>query len=94
MTDDEAETIVADALALAQQRLRERPNFPIFQSIVNQLEYLRGAIRQKPRDLPKLRTIMIGHYGAREFEESDPLFSKKLIDSQWIASRLGDGLRP
>ena len=94
MTDDEAEAVVVDALGLARARLKEQPEYPMFQSIVEQLQYLSVAVRQRPRDLPKLCTIIVGHYGARELEETDPLFSKKLMDAQWIASRLGGGLRP
>ena len=44
-------------------------------------------------DPPKLRSIIIGHYGAREFEESDPELARALMDAQVIASTLAKGLK-
>ena len=94
MKDSEAGIVVSDALELARQRLQSAPNYEIFISIVRQLEALQQIVSEKPRDLKMLRSINVGHYGVREFAESDPAFSEKLVNAQWIASQLGQGLRP
>ncbi|WP_410174549.1 immunity protein Tsi6 family protein [Pandoraea sputorum] len=71
------------------------PSFGIYASCVAQLEYLLAVVSQRtPMDHPKLRTIMVGHYGMREFEESDPDFSEALKNAQLIASNMADGLKP
>jgi len=85
---------VAAALELARRRLADAPSFAIYSSCVAQLEYLCSALSQKsPVDLAKLRSIMVGHYGAREFEEADPEFARALMDAQAIASKMARGLK-
>jgi len=90
----EALTVVRTALELARHRQAEVPSFPIYASCVAQLEYLLAVISHElPIDRVKLRTIIIGHYGAREFEGSDPEFADALMKSQWFASQMADGLK-
>jgi hypothetical protein len=89
-----AKTVVAEALDLAKIRLNEMPSFPIYASCVAQLEYLLSVINgELPIDRQKLRTIIIGHYGLREFDDTDPVFAKVLKDAQLIASNMADGLK-
>lgn len=89
-----AKKIVSEVLDLANVRLNETPSFPIYASCVKQLEYLHATINGAiPIDRKKLRTIMIGNYGMREFEETDPVFAKALKDAQLIASNMADGLK-
>jgi len=91
---DDAKKTVVDALELARKRVEECPTFGIYISCVSQLEYLLDVLDgRQPIDRPKLRTIMIGHYGMREFEETDPQFSRALIESQFVASKMGNGLK-
>lgn len=90
----DAKTVVSEALDLAKVRLSEAPSFAIYASCVAQLEYLLSVLKgDLPIDRPKLRTIIIGHYGLREFDETDPEFSKVLKDAQLIASNMADGLK-
>jgi len=90
----DAKKVVNEALGLARVRLNEAPSFPIYISCVAQLEYLLSVLNgESPIDRPKLRTIMIGHYGLREFEETDPDFSTVLKDAQLIASKMANGLK-
>lgn len=90
----DAKSVVSDALSLARIRLNEIPSFSIYISCVAQLEYLLSMLNGEiPVDRSKLRTIMIGHYGLREFEETDPEFATALKDAQLIASRMADGLK-
>lgn len=90
----DAKNVVTDALSLAKNRLSKMPSFPIYISCVAQLEYLLSVLNGEiPIDRPKLRTIIIGHFGLREFEETDPEFSTALKDAQLIASKMADGLK-
>lgn len=90
----DAKYIVGNALVLAKVRLSEMPSFSIYVSCVAQLEYLLSVLNGEISvDRPKLRTIMLGHYGLREFEETDPELATALKDAQLIASRMADGLK-
>jgi hypothetical protein len=90
----DSKCVVNDALVLAKNRLREIPSFSIYMSCIAQLEYLLSVLNGEVTvDRPKLRTIMLGHYGLREFEETDPDFATALKNAQLIASRMADGLK-
>jgi hypothetical protein len=88
-----AQATIAKALNLARERLKAAPTFDIYQSIVSQLEYLDALLNGSETDRSKLKKIIIGHYGVREFEESDPEFADALTDAQAIASRMAKGLK-
>ncbi|TWB24789.1 hypothetical protein FBZ89_101415 [Nitrospirillum amazonense] len=80
------------ALNLARQRLSEMPAFEIFASAVAQLEYLLSVLQGNP-DRTRLKNIIVGHYGAREFAESDPEFAQALMSAQNIATKISKGLK-
>lgn len=84
---------VTNALALAKSRAEEVPSFAIYQSIIDQLEYLDAVLAGRESDRSRLREIVIGHYGAREFEESDPELARALKDAQLVASKMSRGLK-
>lgn len=83
---------VTNALNLATARVAAVPSFSIFQSIATQLEYVADVLRRVETDRGRLRDVMVGHYGAREFEESDPEFARALKDVQLIATKMSKGL--
>jgi hypothetical protein len=85
--------IVNSALDIARARLMEVPSFPLYSSIVAQLEYLSAVVNGREKDRSRLKEIVIGHYGAHEFEESDPEFAQALKDAQLIASKMAKGLK-
>lgn len=84
---------VNGALDIARARLAEVPSFSLYSSIVAQLEYLAAVVGGVEKDRSRLKEIVIGHYGAREFEESDPEFARALKDAQLIASKMAKGLK-
>lgn len=88
-----AQETIKKALKLARERLKVAPNFDIYQSIVSQLEYLEALVDGTETDRSKLNKIIVGHYGVREFEESDPEFADTLTDVQAIASKMARGLK-
>ena len=67
---------------------------PMFNSIVLQLEFLLDQLERRPRDLPRLRQVNVGLYAVRELTETDPVFAEQLTAAQFIADRLGAGLKP
>jgi len=88
-----AQETINKALKLARERLKAAPTFDIYQSIVAQLEYLEGLLNGGETDRSKLKKIIVGHYGVREFEESDPKFADALTEAQAIASKMAKGLK-
>lgn len=84
---------VENALALARIRLSAAPNFELFASSVAQLEYLLSVLQGKEPDRSRLKTIIVGHFAVREFEESDPELAELLIAAQGIASKMATGLK-
>lgn len=90
----DATAVVCDGLELVKLRQATSPTFAIYASCAAQLEYLLDVLDGRlPRDLPKLRRILIGHYGVREFMESDPELARSLINAQTIASTMAQGLK-
>jgi hypothetical protein len=84
---------VNNALVLARERYSAAPTFEIFASIVAQLEYMARVLSGNEQDKSRMKTIMLGHYAVREFEESDPEFANALIQVQTIASKMAKGLK-
>lgn len=91
---------VEKALALAKKRYAEvknlNPNSPLLQmydSIVQQLLFLRDLIEGKEKDKTKLWKITFGMYAAKEFDNSDELFFERLSDAWFIVDQIRRGLK-
>ncbi|MGG7522481.1 immunity protein Tsi6 family protein [bacterium BS0013] len=88
------------ALILAQRRyadLKGRdPQSPLLQmydSIVQQLSFLRDLIEGKEKDKAKLWKMTFGMYAAKEFDNSDELFFERLSDAWFIVDQIRRGLK-
>lgn len=81
------------AIDIAKARMVEVPEYPLYASIVTQLEYVASILRGDEKDRSKLKNVVVGHYGARELEETDPELSTVLKDAQLIASKMAKGLK-
>jgi len=79
--------------SIAKVRLDSMPNYNIYRSICAQLDYLYGIASGVEKDRSKLRDIIVGIYGVREFEESDSELSVALRDAQYIADKIAKGLK-
>ena len=66
---------------------------PMYNSIVQQLIYLRKVITGEEKDKAKLWQLTFGIYATREFEATDPLFEDRLGDAFYIASQIRRGLK-
>jgi GTP1/Obg family GTP-binding protein len=84
---------VNKALEIARQRQRTATSFEMFSSIVAQLEYMERILSCEETDRSKMKEIIVGHYAARELEDSDPELANALFDVQAIASKMARGLK-
>lgn len=80
--------IVRKGISLTEKRLKDIPDFDIYQSIIKQLQYLLSIIDGSELDRSKLDKIIVGHFAVREFEESDPELAVILKKCQSIAFKL------
>jgi len=85
--------IINEAIKKSKERLKAAPDFPIFQSIDAQLEYMENLISGKINDRSKLHQINVGLYAVKELESSDPEFANVLKKIQYIADRMAKGLK-
>ncbi|MEM0704567.1 immunity protein Tsi6 family protein [Enterobacter quasihormaechei] len=100
MNDMTALHYVDKALTLAKMRYAElknlNPHAPLLQmydSIVQQLLFLRDLIEGKEKDKAKLWKMTFGMYAAKEFDNSDELFFERLSDAWFIADQIRRGLK-
>ena len=91
---------VEKALTLAEKRYAEvkhlNPHSPLLQmydSIVQQLIFLRDLIEGKEKDKAKLWKMTFGMYAAKEFDNSDELFFERLSDAWFIVDQIRRGLK-
>ena len=91
---------VERALALAQKRYAEvrncnlhSPVLQMYDSIVQQLLFLRDLIEGKEKDRAKLWDMTFGMYAGKEFDHSDELFFERLSDAWFIVDQIRRGLK-
>jgi len=91
---------VEKALTLAKKRCAEvknlnsnSPLLQIYDSIVQQLLFLRDLIEGKEKDKAKLWKMTFGMYAAKEFDNSDELFFERLSDAWFIVDQIRRGLK-
>ena len=88
------------APSLAQKRYADvknrDPQSPLLQmydSIVQQLLFLRDLIEGKEKDRAKLWDMTFGMYAGKEFDHSDELFFERLSDAWFIVDQIRRGLK-
>lgn len=91
---------VDKALILAKKRYDEvknlNPHAPLLQmydSIVQQLLFLRDLIEGKEKDKAKLWKMTFGMYAVKEFDNCDELFFERLSDAWFIVDQIRRGLK-
>lgn len=67
------------------------PNFQPLESVILQLQYLKGILNGTIQDRSRLKEIIIGIYAAREFEERNMDFANRLYDVEMIVDQLKSG---
>jgi hypothetical protein len=87
--------VARKALELCNDRIKNNPSIAvpgILESIRVQLEWLVSFFEGRNSDRAKLRTLMFGHYAARELDERDEVFIQALNKANYVASRTAAGL--
>jgi len=87
----DADKLLIDAESLIGNRLLAAPDSTIFQSIKQQIEYIKNIRAGKEGDRSRLSSVNVGLYGVREFEESDPELAYLLKRIQYIADEMRQG---
>ncbi|HCD4843650.1 TPA: type IV secretion protein Rhs, partial [Enterobacter hormaechei] len=100
MNEMTALNYVDKALILAKKRYAEvknlNPHAPLLQmydSIVQQLLFLRDLIEGKEKDKAKLWKMTFGMYAVKEFDNCDELFFERLSDAWFIVDQIRRGLK-
>lgn len=89
----DAKALFKIALFETEERLKIFPSFPLLISIKNQLIYLIKLVDGIDTDRTLLSTIILGHYAASEFEDSDPNYARLLQKCQFEVEVLRTGVR-
>lgn len=85
--------LIKEAIAETDERLKITPDYLILVGIKNQLIYLLNVLEGIESNRSMLSKIILGIYAIREFEESDPYYSKLLQRCQNEAEVLRTGVR-
>lgn len=100
MNNNTALDYIDRALRLAKKRHLHilqvkggEPLEPMYNSIVQQLIYLKNIIIGKEKDKSKLKELTMGLYAAKEFESSDPVFADRIFSASFIAHQMRKGLK-
>ncbi|AGB83053.1 hypothetical protein D781_2802 [Serratia sp. FGI94] len=81
------------ALAAVKERQKKLPNFPLYISSQNQIEYIKAILEGKEKDKSELHSLALGSYASKEFETTDPELSQHLSNVNYIASQMASGLK-
>lgn len=66
---------------------------PMYNSIVQQLLYLRKVITGEEKDKSRIHKMTMGIYAAKEFDVTDPVFAERIGCACYIADQIGRGLK-
>ncbi|EFE95096.1 immunity protein Tsi6 family protein [Serratia odorifera] len=81
------------ALAVVKERQNTLPSFPLYQSALNQIQYIKDILEGNNNDKSKLHTITLGAYASKEFATTDPELAQHLSNVNYIASQMASGLK-
>ncbi|KJQ38923.1 immunity protein Tsi6 family protein [Enterobacter bugandensis] len=90
---DKALTLALKRYADVKNRDSHAPILQMYDSIVQQLIFLRDLIEGKGKDKAKLWEMTFGMYAAKEFDNSDELLFERLSDAWFIVEQIRRGLK-
>lgn len=90
---DRAFTLAQKRYADVENRDPQSPLLQMYDSIVQQLLFLRDLIEGKEKDRAKLWDMTFGMYAGKEFDHSDELFFERLSDAWFIVDQIRRGLK-
>ena len=90
---DRALTLAQKRYADVKNRDPQSPLLQMYDSIVQQLLFLRDLIEGKEKDKAKLWKMTFGMYAVKEFDNCDELFFERLSDAWFIVDQIRRGLK-
>jgi len=84
---------INDALNVTNQRLIQKPNFPLYIMAKNQLEYVKAILIGAETDKSVLHSMNLGSLASKEFDTTDPELAQHLSHANYITSQLAAGLK-
>ncbi|MCE4054859.1 immunity protein Tsi6 family protein [Pseudomonas sp. Au-Pse12] len=81
------------ALALVAKRAQALPGYEVFESLEQQLKYVRAVLLDRSLDRSGLHRISIGSIAVKEFDETDPELARALKEAHYVAVQTGRGLK-
>ncbi len=84
---------VEKAIQLTMERRNGCPQFPVYDSLLRRLEYVKAVFEGVEKDKSKLHHLSIGAIASKEFEETDPELAKALGDAHYVAIQSARGLK-
>lgn len=90
---DRALTLAQKRYADVKNRDPQSPLLQMYDSIVQQLFFLRDLIEGKEKDRAKLWDMTFGMYAGKEFDHSDELFFERLSEAWFIVDQIRRGLK-
>lgn len=87
-TQEQLPGLVERALAIVEIRLSGSGGTGLYDSVRNQLVWIRNALAvSRPADPERIDKLLLGVYAAREFEQTDPELANLLFDIEYLAKR-------
>ncbi|MFJ3485581.1 immunity protein Tsi6 family protein [Pseudomonas sp. NPDC090202] len=84
---------VLKAIDLTQERHHRCPQLPVYDLLLQQLQYVKAVFEGVDKDKSRLHQLTIGAIASKEFEENDPELARALKDVFYVAIQAGRGLK-
>ncbi|AZF13697.1 immunity protein Tsi6 family protein [Pseudomonas sp. R3-18-08] len=84
---------VQKAIELTVDRRNRCPQFPVYDLLLKQLDYVKAVFEGSETDKSKLHQLSIGAIASKEFEENDPELARALKDAFYVAIQSARGLK-
>lgn len=84
---------VIKAIELTKARRNPCLQFPVYDMLLTQLNYVRTVFEGVEKDKSKLHQLSIGAIASKELEENDPELARALKDAYYVAIQSARGLK-
>ncbi|NWC97057.1 immunity protein Tsi6 family protein, partial [Pseudomonas sp. IPO3779] len=84
---------VQKAIELTANRRNACPQFPVYDLLLKQLDYVKAVFDGSETDKSRLHQLSIGAIASKEFEENDPELARALKDAYYVAIQSARGLK-
>ncbi|MBP1127138.1 MULTISPECIES: immunity protein Tsi6 family protein [Pseudomonas] len=84
---------VQKAIELTADRRNACPQFPVYDLLLKQLDYVKAVFDGSETDKSRLHQLSIGAIASKEFEENDPELARALKDAYYVAIQSARGLK-